>query len=358
MIPEFGVLILGDKPMAWLRETAVLVEELGYDQLWHADEKFFRDGYISLALVAEHARRIRLGIAVTDPYSRHPALTAMATATLSDLAPGRITLGVGAGGSGFQSLGIARQRPVAAIRESVDLMRRLWAGAPVAYAGEVVRFHGGALEFRPAEPIRIAIASSSKQVLQLAGQIGDAAMIGDYAAGPGLGRAVEAVKVGCQRVGRSPVEVPLIARLNVAISEDREAVIRAMKPWIGIPLWNRFGNWKSLLNYDPAWEDRLAALKAVIASQEHMTSNVADTSWVQPYLDLIPDEFVFERCLAGTADQVRRQVERVFESGVSQLVIYPMPVSNQSCPEVIRRFAESVIQPIRRAAKEESSPLS
>lgn len=348
MNAEFELLVLGDRSAAWFRDAVGLVEALAYDQLWHADEKFFRDGFVSLALAAEHTERLRLGIAVTEPYARHPALTAMTAATLADIAPGRIEIGLGAGGSGFQALGIQRQRPVTAVREAVELMRQLWAGEHVAYTGDVVRFESGALDFHPHESIPVAIASSSRLLLQLAGEIGDAAIIGDYAAGPGLDRAVQAVTVGRERVGRPAKEVHLIARLNVAIADDSKAAIKVMKPWVATPLWNRFGNWQSLLNYEPTWEEELAELKQVITDQRNVTRNVMDTAWMKQYLHLLPDNFVLERCLAGTATEVRDQVQAVFARGINRLMIYPMPLPRQSFAQVIRQFAEMVMTPIRQ----------
>ena len=77
-----GLLLLPSRPTPALVELGVRAEALGYDDLWVADERFFREAYTVLGLIAARTRRIRLGPGVTDPYSRHPALTAMAVATL------------------------------------------------------------------------------------------------------------------------------------------------------------------------------------------------------------------------------------------------------------------------------------
>src|SRR5678816_4839729 len=75
-------------------EIAQLAERTGYDYLWLADERFFREVYACLTLCALRTRRIRLGPCVTDPYSRHPALTAMAIATLDEISGQRAVLGL------------------------------------------------------------------------------------------------------------------------------------------------------------------------------------------------------------------------------------------------------------------------
>ena len=104
-----GLLLLPHDPPERLVEIARLAESCGYDHLWLADERFFREVYASLALCAAGTRRIQLGPCVTDPYSRHPALTAMAIATLDEVSDGRAVLGLGAGISGFAELGVRRE---------------------------------------------------------------------------------------------------------------------------------------------------------------------------------------------------------------------------------------------------------
>src|SRR5207244_5865725 len=104
---------------------------LGYDYLWLADERFFREVYASLTLCALRTERIKLGPCVTDPYSRHPAMTAMAIATVDEISRGRAVLGIGAGVSGFREMGVTRARPGVAIGEAGGVVRRTLAGERV-----------------------------------------------------------------------------------------------------------------------------------------------------------------------------------------------------------------------------------
>src|SRR5262249_38362456 len=91
-----GVLLLPTYPADRLVELARRAERLGYDYLWLADERFFREVYASLTLCALRTERLKLGPCVTDPYSRHPALTAMAIATLDEISRHRAVLAIGA----------------------------------------------------------------------------------------------------------------------------------------------------------------------------------------------------------------------------------------------------------------------
>src|SRR5260370_7068321 len=144
-----GLLLLPSHPAARLAEIAQLAERTGYDYLWLAGEGFFREVYASLPLCALPTQLIKLGPCVTDPSSRHPALTAMAIATVDELSGQRAVLGLGAGVSGFRELGIAREKPGVGLREAVEVIRKLLAGETVTYPGTVVRADGAHLDFKP-----------------------------------------------------------------------------------------------------------------------------------------------------------------------------------------------------------------
>ncbi|MFH1267397.1 MAG: LLM class flavin-dependent oxidoreductase, partial [Planctomycetota bacterium] len=162
---RYGLLLLGEHSPERLVTLAQFAEAHEFEHLWYADEKFFRDPYVGLTYVSQHTSRIKLGICVTDPYTRHPALTAMAMATLAELAGGRGVLGIGAGFSCLQAMGLKQTKPPTALREAIELIRQLWAGGTVTYQGETVAFHGGELNFKSPPDIPILVATSGRQIL-------------------------------------------------------------------------------------------------------------------------------------------------------------------------------------------------
>src|SRR2546428_10458003 len=108
-----GLLILPSYEPARLAALAEMAEATGYDDFWLADERFFREVYASLTLCALRTRRMRLGPCVEGPYSRHPALHALAIAPLHEIARGRAILGLRAGASGVRRFCIVAPRPAA-----------------------------------------------------------------------------------------------------------------------------------------------------------------------------------------------------------------------------------------------------
>ena len=119
---RLSALNLAQYPPARLIELARLQEACGYETFWYTDERFFREVYSGLTLAAMHTRDIKLGTMVTDPYTRHPALTAMAIATLDEVAEGRAVLGLGAGVAGFSEMHLVRRQPAQVIPGAFKLL--------------------------------------------------------------------------------------------------------------------------------------------------------------------------------------------------------------------------------------------
>ena len=88
---------------------------------------------------------------------------------------------MGAGGSGFPAMGIQRERPVAAMRDAIAIMRGMWSGQPAVVEGKVVSVRNGVLGFSTRPDIRIVIATRGPAVLRLAGRVADGAMIATMA---------------------------------------------------------------------------------------------------------------------------------------------------------------------------------
>src|SRR6266545_800266 len=106
-------------------ELVLEAERLGFDYAWIPDQTFYRDPYVVLTALALTTDRIRLGLGVTNPYTRHPAMAGRAIASIAECAPGRVLLGVGAGNVRelLQPLGLDLDSPAARCREMVELVR-------------------------------------------------------------------------------------------------------------------------------------------------------------------------------------------------------------------------------------------
>src|SRR6516162_1741739 len=226
------LLLLGDALVAQLIERAKLAEENGYSTVWVADERFYREVYSCLGQLAAHTSKVLLGPCVTDPFARHPALTAMAIATLDEISGGRAILGIGAGISGFAELGIDRRKPARAIREAIEVIRALLRGETVDYRGEVIAFNHGRLSFAPLRPdMPIYAASNCPLGQRAAAELADGVIMEACASAAEV-RAFRAAVVGAARNPSNPQAVRFIVRFNPCLCNDRRLEREGVRPWV------------------------------------------------------------------------------------------------------------------------------
>jgi 5,10-methylenetetrahydromethanopterin reductase len=149
-----------------------LAERLGLDEFWIGDEGSARDPFGLLAAAAVLTERIRLGVAVTNPYLRHPLTIAAEAMTVHELSGGRMTLGLGPGGRiALDPAGVVRARPLAAVREALRIIRAVCDGRAVD------GYHPPAAPFvRPDLPV--FIGSRSRAFQRLASAEADGVFLG------------------------------------------------------------------------------------------------------------------------------------------------------------------------------------
>lgn len=331
--PALGVLLNAEYPLADLIELARLSESLGYRQLWYTDVRFFRDCYVSLAVVAMHTKRIQLGPGVTDPYTRHPALTAAAIATLDELSGGRALLGLGIGGYGFGQIGLETRLPVAALREAVDVVRALLRGDEVTRQGKIVTVRGGRLEFKSVRAeVPIYFATHGPQVTRLAGQIADGILLANILVPSALDGYLGTLREAMVGAGRPAGAVTVSLRFEVCLAPDQVAARDVMRRRVASRLMSQYPKWEYL---EPLGVSLPPAFTELAARQ--------DRSLLPAAMSALPDEALERTVLVGSPDQVAEQVSRVLRDDVSLVTIRPHAAPGQSVGEVIRAFAEDVM---------------
>src|SRR5256886_15998967 len=116
-------------------ELATGAETNGFASLWFAENPFNRGVLPAAAACAAATRRIGIGVGVFNPYNRHPTLIAMEIGALDQLAQGRARLGIGSGiASATERMGLSNERPLAAVRDAITIVRGMLAGEEVTYA--------------------------------------------------------------------------------------------------------------------------------------------------------------------------------------------------------------------------------
>src|SRR5262249_48680882 len=150
-------------------------ERAGVGSVWVMEDYFRPGAYALAAATAAVTVRSVIGIGVVTPYTRHPALIAMETATLAALSPGRVALGIGSSNRRWveQQMGIPFKTPLRGLRESVDIVRRLLDGESVTYTGDVFAANEVTLELPPPGRVPILLGVKGPRALTLAAEVAD-----------------------------------------------------------------------------------------------------------------------------------------------------------------------------------------
>lgn len=331
---RFGVLLNAEHPHSDLMDLARLADDLGFRTFWYADERFYRETYTGLAACALVTRRIRLGTAVTDPYTKHPALTAAAIASLDELSGGRAVLGLGAGISGFHVLGLEPRRPALRLREAIAIVRGLLAGEAVTLQGETVSIAGGRMLFPTRADLPVFVAADGPRTLKVAGEVADGVILAHCASLRMLRDRLDQLEFG---IARRPAGRPeLVLRLDVSLSVDRAAALHQAKVRLGRYLWARYPDIPYIAQHGlrlPAELDRRLA-EAGPFVRTH------DLAAFARFADVIPDDLVRPIALAGTVDEVAGQAQALLAAGVDEIMAMPLVPPGETQKSTLRLLAQ------------------
>ena len=314
------------------------LEEWGYDYIWCPDERFERSPYVVLTLAARATEQVKLGVSVTNPYTRHPLITGAAAATVNEASGGRAVLGLGAGASSlFERQGMERPSlPVASIREAVEILRPFMKGERINHEGRTYSFTGASIDFQ-SRPIPIYIAARGPRLLQLAGEIADGAIIGSLTSEEGLKYALENVRLGLERSNRDSDGFDVVLWAYSAISEDMEEAKDRVRRLVVSSMWSSRGIIDRLGLNEGEWRPLEKEMKAsfmkglppgeVYASAAGKLSEGLIDAW----------------SLAGDVESVAKRVEGLEKIGVKQLAILALGESRSDRMETQRAFTEGVM---------------
>lgn len=343
---SLGVLVDPILPPTELVRLADQLEGWGVSSFWYPDEKFFRDCYVGLALVASHTRRIRLGPCVTDPYSRHPIQTAAAIGSLAEVAPGRVWLGIGAGGRGLKEIGLTPQRPAVAIREMITIIRGLLAGESVDFQGQVISLQNRPLDYRPPSDVKIMVGTGyGRQIQQLAGEMADAAMLANYTSPESIRKGVEWIAKGAAKAGRTLQDLFLISRVDVAVHPDRQVARAAVAPMILSNIRASYPN----LNYldDLPDFDMSTGLLRILDKKDYQTKSYYSVpSRCAP---LIPPVLTDHLSISGTPDEVAARLNAIAGLGfIREVTVHLMAAGEQTLGDSLSFFHDAVIPQLQQ----------
>jgi 5,10-methylenetetrahydromethanopterin reductase len=301
----------------------------GAKSLWVAEHLGYREAIATCMAFALKAPGPLLVPTAVSPYLWHVTPTAMALATLDEVAPGRAAIAIGTGNPLFlQESGRAVEKPVRANREFTEALRRLWSGEAVHMDGDFVRLAGARLAFKPSAPLPIYIAAIGPDMLRLAGRIGDGVVLSAGLSTDSVKQSLALCAEGAAKDKRDLTSFRRAGYLFFGTSRDAKEAVDAVRQKLAFVMRNKFLG---------------ANIKAsgIRVDQEAVIAAIAKRD-IAGATALVPDEAVEAFGIAGTPQHCTRRLGDFIDAGIDEPVLGLLG-SAENCLlalDVMREFVE------------------
>ena len=299
-------------------EYARYAEEKGFEAVWQAESRLVRDAIVPMAAFAAVTDRIDIGSGVINNWTRNIGLLAATFLTLDDLAPDRIICGIGAWWDPLaKNVGIDRRKPLTAMRETVEVMRRLLAMERVTYHGEFHNVDGIELDVvhgrREPRNVRVMIGATGPQMMELTGEIADGAVL-NYCVPPEYNiEAMEQLERGAAKAGRSIDDIDRPQLVVCSVHEERKAALDGARELL-----------TQYLAQQPHIAKASGVKPEVVQQIQSILGWPATREQVRAAMKYVPDELVQRITASGTPSEVKAKVREYIKYGATCPILYPL----------------------------------
>ena len=297
---------------------AQYAEERGFEAVWQAESRLVRDAIVPMAAYAAVTERIKIGSGVINNWTRNIGLLAATFLTLDDLAPDRIICGIGAWWDPLaRNVGITRRKPLTAMRETVEVMRRLLALENVTFAGEFHKVNGIELDVvhgrREPRNVPIMIGATGPKMMELTGAIADGAVL-NYCVPPEYNhQALERLEKGARSVGRTLDDIDRPQLIVCSVHDDRQTALDGARELL-----------TQYLAQQPHIAKASGVKPEIVAQIQSILGWPASKEQVRQAMHLVPDDLVTRITASGTPDDVKARVRQYMENGATCPILYPL----------------------------------
>lgn len=313
-----GVLLPRDLRVDEVRPFVLEADRLGFDELWVVEDCFYRGGVAQAAVALSVTTRIHVGIGILPAAARNPVFTTLEVATLAELFPGRLTVGVGHGMPDWmRQVGAWPASPLTLLEEHLVAIRTLLHGGTVRTSGRYVRLDDVRLDHPPAVPPPVLAGVRGPRSLAVSGRCADGTVLAE----PITPEYLQAARAQLDAQGPHRLVGYAVAAVDDDVDAARAVARRAIR-WVGEP------DVAPHLVGLPFAED-LAALRA-----RHTD--------LDAFADALPDAWVDRLTLCGDAATVRARITELHGAGADCVVLVPVGADR---PAALRRLASALPQP-------------
>ncbi len=293
-------------------------EACGFEAVWQAESRLVRDAIVPMAAYAAVTERIKVGSGVINNWTRNIGLLAATFLTLDDLAPNRILCGIGAWWDPLaRNVGIERRNPLQAMRETVEVLRRLLRMERVTFHGQFHHVEGIELDVvhgrREPRHVPIYIGATGPKMMELAGEIADGVLL-NYCVPPEYNQeALAQLEAGARRAGRSLDDLDRPQLVVASVDLDRERALDTTR---------------ELLTQYLAQQPHIAKASGVAPEVVQQIQSIlgwpATHEQIQRAKHLVPDDLILRITASGTPQEARDKVQEYRRHGCTCPVLYPV----------------------------------
>jgi len=293
-------------------------ESRGFEAVWQAESRLVRDAIVPMAAYAAVTERLKVGSGVINNWTRNIGLLAATFLTLDDLAPGRIICGIGAWWDPLaRNVGIDRRKPLVAMRETVDVLRRLLAMERVTFHGEF--HHVDAIELdvvhgrREPRHVPIYIGATGLKMMELTGEIADGVVL-NYCVPPEYNQAaLAAIQAGAKRAGRRWEDLDRPQLVVCSVDTDRAKALDTTRELL-----------TQYLAQQPHIAQASGVAPEIVAEIQSILGWPATHEQIRRAKHLVPDDLILHITASGTPDEARAKVDEYRRSGATCPILYPV----------------------------------
>ncbi|CAG1013208.1 5,10-methylenetetrahydromethanopterin reductase [Anaerolineales bacterium] len=299
-------------------DYAKYAEEKGFEAVWQAESRLVRDAIVPMAAYAAVTKTLKVGSGVINNWTRNIGLLAATFLTLDDLAPNRVICGIGAWWDPLaKNVGIERRKPLLAMRETVEVMRRLLRMERVTFHGEFHHVDGIELDVvhgrREPRNVPIMIGATGDLMMEMTGEIADGCVM-NYCVAPEYNdKALELLDKGAKKAGRKLEELDRPQLIVCSVDEDHDKAIDYSK---------------MLLCQYMAQQPHIAKASGVSDDVVHEIQSIlgwpATKEQINKAKHLVPDELVLRITASGTPAEARAKVAEYTKRGCTCPILYPV----------------------------------
>ena len=299
-------------------QYARYAESKGFEAVWQAESRLVRDAIVPMAAFAATTTKLKVGSGVINNWTRNIGLLAATFLTLDDLAPNRIICGIGAWWDPLaKNVGVERRKPLLAMRETIEVMRRLLRMENVTFHGEFHHVTGIELDVvhgrREPRHVPIYLGATGDQMMELTGEIADGAVLNYCVPLEYNDKALELLDKGAKRAGRRVEDLDRPQLVVCAVDNDRKKAIEAAK----VLLTQYLAQQPHIAKASGVSEDIVKKVQSVLGWP-------ATIEQVHQAMQYVPDEFVLKISATGTPDEARAKVREYIRRGCTCPILYPM----------------------------------